>query len=213
MFEFIIGLACIAFFGYGSIVLLRKKNYLYSAGCLIFVVIGIILLLPESNTEKNEAEIINSPEPVVTNTPPVKTQATAPTVTLKNDSKFDLEAKQLLNTVQNIVDTDFTFKTSIKQVELNEHIGTDESGDFIALISLSYDQLHSEETTKKWIEEYTSHLAALLGEQENHITSLVIFWETPRFKENWNTAKFTLVKDTDGIFYFVSKELDTTVFN
>ncbi|MER2126333.1 hypothetical protein [Solibacillus sp.] len=213
MFEFIIGLACIAFFGCGAIVLLRKKNYLYSGSCLIFVFIGIILLLPESNTEKNEAEITNSPKPVVTNTPPVKTQAAAPTVTLKNDSKFDLEAKQLLNTVQNIVDTDFTFKTSIKQIELNEHIGTDESGDFIALISLSYDQLHSEETTKKWIEEYTSHLAALLGEQEKNITSLVIFWETPRFKENWNTAKYTLVKKDDGIFYFESKTFDKSVFN
>jgi len=130
-----------------------------------------------------------------------------------NDESEEISDRyyEIKSTIENIIDEDFMFTTSLKEFQLNKNAGTDDPDDYIALIYLSYDELHSAKTTKKWIDEYTSHLAAILAEKEPDITSLSIFWETPRFKEDWNTAKFNLTKK-DGTFYFDSKNYDKTVF-
>lgn len=212
----LVGWACILFFGFGLFILLFKKDFKNSIISLGFVILGIWII----NIEEEETVTSgNSEIPVETNVQIINKPATnnittpkkSPTIT--SEEKFNEQANQLATFTQKVVDDNFTFDTSIKEIKLNEHIGTDSADDFIALIYLSYDQLHTEETTKKWIETYTSHLAASLATNTLDISELVIFWETPRFKENWNTVEFTLIKKDDGLFYFESETFDNTVFN
>lgn len=112
--------------------------------------------------------------------------------------------------IEDIISNDFEFDTSLLNFELNDNLGTDKKDDYIALVYLSYDQTHSEKTTKKWIDTYTNHLAAKLGEDEPSISSLTIFWKTPRFKEGSNTAKFSLFRKGKE-FYFENKWYDTVL--
>lgn len=221
IFIFIIGLV---FFGYGTVILFRKRNYKPAIGSLAFSIIFIIGIFSVLNTSKVDEtqqllddnttqeqpiqkEVSIQKEPVVE----TKEQNSEEKVELTDAEQGLEDTKNRLNLkIQKIIDSDFTFDTSLKKLELNNNLGTDNTEDYIALIYLSYDQPHSEETTKKWIDEYTSHLAASLTE-ETDITSLAIFWETPRFKDNWNTAKFNLTKK-EGEFYFDSENYDRTVF-
>lgn len=128
------------------------------------------------------------------------------------EQEFNEHVDMVESSIQEIIDQDFSFDTSIINFELNENLGTDEPDDYIALVYLSYDQLHTAKTTKKWIDTYTSHLAATLAEEDNGISSLNIFWETPEFKDNWNTAKFTLKKQGKK-FVYDTQYYDGTVFN
>ncbi|MGG1480481.1 hypothetical protein ABE402_06030 [Bacillus smithii] len=125
--------------------------------------------------------------------------------------KISNRKDEIQSTIENIINKDFMFDTSLKKFELNENMGTNNPNDYVALIYLSYDQIHSVKTTKKWIYKYTSHLAATLAKKEPDITSLSIFWETPRFKKDWNTAKFNLTRQGDN-FYFDSENYDESVF-
>ena len=61
----------------------------------------------------------------------------------KSDRYYEIES-----TLKSIIDKDFDFDTSLKKFELNDNLGTDEKADYVALIYLSYNQLHSAKTTK-----------------------------------------------------------------
>lgn len=157
--------------------------------------------------EKTETGLLSNNSNTITDKNGARDYKSSETAKEDNsDYKNEVES-----TIKSVIDKDFTFDTTLKKLELNKNEGTNNPNDYVALIYLSYNETHSEKTTKKWIDKYTSHLAAKLAEKEPDITSISIFWETPRFKKDWNTAKFNLTKK-DKKFYFDSKNYDGTVF-
>lgn len=157
--------------------------------------------------EKSEIGVLSSDSSTITDKNGTRNNKSSETAK-EDNSDYQNEVD---STIESVIDKDFTFDTTLKKLELNKNEGTNNPNDYVALIYLSYNETHSEKTTKKWIDKYTSHLAAKLAEKEPDITSISIFWETPRFKKNWNTAKFNLTKK-DNKFYFDSENYDKTVF-
>ncbi|MEX3625811.1 hypothetical protein [Viridibacillus arvi] len=81
---------------------------------------------------------------------------------------------------------------SVKEVEINDNIGTKKSDDYITLLRLSYDAPNEAETSKKLINLYNNEIGADLA-NEGDISKLVIFWEVPYLQEDKNSAKAILV--------------------
>jgi hypothetical protein len=90
--------------------------------------------------------------------------------------------------------------TSIKEIDINQHYGTDDTDDYIALIYLSFDAKNTVGTSKEMIEMYGSDLAARLADEKD-ISEITIFWEVPYLKEGVNIAKFNLVREGEDMVF------------
>ena len=112
--------------------------------------------------------------------------------------------------IQDIVEEHYN-RTSIKDITINENLGTDEEDDFITLVYLSFDAKNRAKTAKEMIDIYSSDLGARLADEKD-ITEIAIFWEVPYLKEDSNIAKFNLQR-VDDKMVFKDKWYDNSIFN
>lgn len=66
--------------------------------------------------------------------------------------------------------------TQIDRITINDDLGTEADGDYIALVYLTWNQKNTGKTSKKMLEMYPSYLAATLGEQNRSVNEIAIFW-------------------------------------
>ncbi|MFW5433684.1 hypothetical protein [Paenibacillus apiarius] len=92
------------------------------------------------------------------------------------------------------------YGTSIKEIKVNENMGTDATDDYIVLAYLSFDVKNKAKTTKGVLELNNNELGAKLAEIEN-ISELAIFWEVPYLKEGSNIAKANLQRTDKGMAF------------
>lgn len=64
--------------------------------------------------------------------------------------------------------------TQIDRITINDDLGTDADGDYIALVYLTWNQKNTGKTSKKMLEMYSSDLAATLGEQNSSVNEIAI---------------------------------------
>lgn len=117
--------------------------------------------------------------------------------------------EQLVYEVEKIV-KEFN-STSIKDVTVNDHLGTDDPNDYLLLIYLSFDAKNRAGTAKDMIEMYNNELGSKLATQID-ITEVAIFWEVPYLKEGDNIAKANLQREGDNMF-FEEVWFNGTIFN
>lgn len=85
--------------------------------------------------------------------------------------------------------------TQIDRITINDDLGTEANGDYIALVYLTWDQKNTGKTSKKMHEMYSSDLAATLGEQNSSVNEIAIFWTIPYLND---TAKCSYQRNGDG---------------
>ena len=85
--------------------------------------------------------------------------------------------------------------TQIDRITINDDLGTEADGDYIALVYLTWDQKNTGKTSKKMLEMYSSDLAATLGEQNSSVNEIAIFWTVPYLND---TSKFSYQRYGDG---------------
>ena len=85
--------------------------------------------------------------------------------------------------------------TQIDRITINDDLGTEADGDYIALVYLTWDQKNTGKTSKKMLEMYSSDLAATLGEQNSSVNEIAIFWTVPYLND---TAKCSYQRNGDG---------------
>lgn len=85
------------------------------------------------------------------------------------------------NITQFIQDTvaEYYDKTTVDNINVNENAGTEEDGDFVVLVDLTWDVKNSVNTTKEMLEMYSSDLAARTNQQFESISEIAIFWNIP----------------------------------
>ena len=85
--------------------------------------------------------------------------------------------------------------TQIDRITINDDLGTEADGDYIALVYLTWNQKNTGTTSKKMLEMYSSDLAATLGEQNSYVNEIAIFWTVPYLND---TAKCSYQRNGDG---------------
>lgn len=136
---------------------------------------------PVENTETEKPNEDTTQE----TTTPVQTQPIDKSYSIKSD-------------IESIVDGFQT--TSIKEIKVNENMGTDAPDDYIALVYLSFDAQNRKSTTKNVIDLYNNELGAQVAKIKE-VNELVIFWEVPYHLNNINAVKATLKRQGDDMYF------------
>lgn len=116
-----------------------------------------------------------------------------------NDNNKQFKKYSLESDITSLIEDKIT-NAEIDKIEVNEHLGTQEDGDYIALIHLKYKPKNSNETTLKLIDLYNNEIGAQLAKQKE-IQEVTIFWEAPYIKEDMNIVKANLQRNGDNMIF------------
>lgn len=116
-----------------------------------------------------------------------------------NDNNKQFKKHSLESDITNLIENKIT-NAEIDKIEVNEHLGTQEDGDYIALIHLKFKPKNSNETTLKLIDLYNNEIGAQLAKQKE-IQEVTIFWEAPYIKEDMNIVKANLQRNGDNMIF------------
>lgn len=94
-------------------------------------------------------------------------------VTNEESPKTDIE-----NAIRTHI-TDQYSDTDIDSITINDDLGTEIDGDFIALVYLTWNVKNSVKTSKEVLELYSGDLAATIAESCPDVQELAIFWTVP----------------------------------
>lgn len=95
-------------------------------------------------------------------------------------------------------------RTTVNRVEINEDLGTDTEGDYIALVYLTWDVKNKPDMTETMLQMYSDDLAASLATDHPEVQEVAIFWQVPYL--GTNTSKWSYER-RDGAMYATDKVL------
>ncbi|MEV2911154.1 hypothetical protein ABNF65_21740 [Paenibacillus larvae] len=133
--------------------------------------------------------------PTVTPTPPKQAPSQTPVATSKPTPNPKEAAKGDIKLKAERYIRDYK-ETSIKEIQINEHMGTDDPDDYIVLVHLKFDRENTAWGAKGILGVYADDLAAHLADQKN-VTEVTVFWEVPYLKNGANIAKFNYTRKGD----------------
>lgn len=103
------------------------------------------------------------------------------------------------NDVEEVLDQLIPIFT-VKDIEINDHLGTTDPNDKIVLIRLSYDREDSINKIKQTINMYNNTIGAKLADI-NEIQEVTIFWEVPNISPGVNLAKANLQRNGKKMYF------------
>lgn len=159
---------------------------------------------PEEETKKNNEAPVENVESADSGS----NQAPITTSTKSNNASEENERETTSDLTGRYAELDSSIRdivknfdgVSVKDIEINQNMGTKRNDDYITLVRLSYDIPNKAKTSKKLIDLYNNDLGAQIAD-EGDITKLVIFWEVPYLQEGKNSAKAILeLKNNKMVF-------------
>lgn len=108
------------------------------------------------------------------------------------------EETKVKNKVQKYIDDNYTY-TEIDRISINDDLGTDEDGDYIALVYLTWNQKNSGDLSKEMLNMYSSDMAARMYDDLPEIQELAVFWTVPYL--NNGSAKISFERKDGGMQY------------
>lgn len=139
---------------------------------IVLVIIGLIGGGGEKETkpiETDSIEVTTAPETVAE-------EPTTEPVVLS-------EKEQIEKVLNDRIIEKYTY-TDIDSITINDNLGTDEEGDYVALVYLTWNVKNSGKTSKEMLKMYSADLAATLAEQNETVKELAIFWTVPYLNDN-----------------------------
>lgn len=95
-------------------------------------------------------------------------------------------------------------RTTVDRITINEDLGTDTEGDYIALVYLTWDVKNKPDMTETMLQMYSDDLAASLAADHPEVQEVAIFWQVPYLGAN--TSKWSYER-RDGAMYATDKVL------
>ena len=123
---------------------------------------------------------------------------TADSETVVEDAQSEpiaLSEKEQIEKILNDRITEEYSKTDIDRITINDDLGTEEDGDYIALVYLTWNVKNSGKTSKEMLELYSSDLAATLAKSNDTVKGLAIFWTVPYLDDS---AKCSYERTANG---------------
>jgi hypothetical protein len=155
---------------------------------------------PQETPEESPANPTSAPE----TEKPVQTPAEAPTETPEEteepeidpveQDKADIEAA-----ARDIVAQHYT-STDVSSVTVNENYGTDEDGDYVLLVYLTWNVKNSVDMTNKMLAMYSEDFAARVGTDIPKVNDFAVFWTVPYYSETRTAVKYSYLRNGDGMY-------------
>lgn len=89
-------------------------------------------------------------------------------------------------------------RTTVDRIEINEDLGTDAEGDYIALVYLTWDVKNKPDMTETMLQMYSDDLAASLAADHPEAQEVAIFWQVPYLGSN--TSKWSYERRNGGMY-------------
>ena len=177
----------------------RKKD---SPGCVIVIVVAIIIAVvaavrfkPTSSGERVRRALVNAADPQV-----LERGKAASEKGYQEGRASVLNATpkgEITNAIENRVSSQYT-STDIDRITINEDAGTSSSGDYIALVYLTWNVKNTGKTSKEMLRMYSDDLAATVAKECPSVTEIAVFWTVPYLNDAG--AKCAYERSGDSMF-------------
>lgn len=94
--------------------------------------------------------------------------------------------------------TDHYLKTDIDKIDIGEDLGTEEEGDYVALIYLTWNVKNKPEMTEQMLQMYSDDMAASLALDHPEVQAMAVFWEVPYL--NASASKWSYGRKDGGMY-------------
>ena len=173
-----------------------------------------MLIAPSTDDNKSQENEIESETIVNTETESQETKETQATEIASQDtesvnketeisteiSEYDKVKNQILA----YIDENYTL-TDLDDITVNEDMGTDEDGDYVVLVNLTWNQKNKGSTSQEMLDLYSSDIAARTYKDLPEVQELCIFWTVPYLNDG--KAKISFER-TDGGMVYTDKVFD-----
>ena len=139
---------------------------------------------PVSQTPETEAPVADTSVPVATD--PLPIEAAEPLS----------ETDAIKEVIKNRIEEKYN-GTDIDSITINEDSGTEETGNYIALVYLTWNVSNSAKTSKEMLEMYSEDLAAIVAEGCSNVQEIAVFWTVPYLN---GSAKCAYERKGDGMY-------------
>lgn len=170
---------------------------------LIFVFAAIGADIDETtdeNTTISTAETTDENTTTSTTETITEKQTTTETSAVKeSNTKYDASTEEgkIETVISNRIVEKYTY-TNIDEITINDDLGTDKEGDYIALVYLTWEQKNSGKTSKEVLTMYSNDLAATVAKENSNVQEIAIFWTVPYL--NNATAKCSYERKNGEMF-------------
>lgn len=89
-------------------------------------------------------------------------------------------------------------RTDIDKITINEDLGTEEEGDYVALTYLIWNVQNKPDMTETMLQMYSNDLAASIAIDHPEVHSMAVFWQVPYLGEN--TSKWSYERKGEGMY-------------
>ncbi len=154
----------------------------------------------ETNKETTAVTSVTSDKKTTVTEETVSTTSEEPEEEPKEKPEEEPESEQskVEKKVQEYIDAYYT-KTEIDSITVNEDLGTDVDGDYIALVRLTWNVSNSAALSKEVLDIYSSDMATRMYKDLPEIQELAVFWTVPHL--NNGSAKISFERKDDGMYY------------
>jgi len=107
--------------------------------------------------------------------------------------------QKIRQSLKDIVEENYA-STEVSDITINENLGTDDSGDYIALVTLTWNVKNKPDLTKKMLAMYSEDYAARIGSDIPKVSELCIFWIVPYYSDSDTVAKYAYERRKKGMY-------------
>lgn len=165
-----------------------KKHFIIAA---VFFVLSLVVAALSPSKPEDEVTVAD-------NSSNKEEISTAPSETTSISESS--EVTENVSTEERVIRTRIAEKyadTDIDSITLNDDLGTEAEGDYIALVRLTWNVKNSGKTSKEMLSMYSSDLAATVAQECPTIQEIAIFWTVPHLND---TAKCSYERKDDGMY-------------
>lgn len=107
--------------------------------------------------------------------------------------------QKIRQSLTDIVEENYA-STEVSDITINKNLGTDDSGDYIALVTLTWNVKNKPDLTKKMLAMYSEDYAARIGSDIPKVSELCIFWIVPYYSDSDTVAKYAYERRKKGMY-------------
>lgn len=156
----------------------------------------------KKNTEIKSETIVNTETESPNTEKDIESEVTENTEkTTESESTENTEISEydkVKNQIKSYINANYT-NTVLDDLTVNDDAGTDEDGDYVVLVNLTWNQKNTGKTSQEMLDMYSSDMAARIYQDLPEVQELCIFWTVPYLNDG--TAKISFERKDNGMAY------------